>query len=104
MNLTDDRERLRQYAVRYPSDIFTRIDEKCESYWNEKEKSAGVIEYCFETPMEMSELLNQYISNEELQKIIIVAAFKRKGNYITRKSGANTIKKEEKLPEFVYAF
>lgn len=103
MNLIDDKVRLKQYAVMHPEDIFTRIDEECKSYWNEKEQGLGMIEYSFETPLEMSELLNQYITDSELQKIIIAASYKRKSNYSIKKSDAK-LSKEEKLPEFVYAF
>lgn len=104
MSLIDDRERLKRYAVEKPADIFTKIDRTAPSYWNEKAGSPGIMEYCFETPMELAGLIDQYISDPELQQIVIASAFKRKNDYCIKKQDAQAAREMEKLPEFVYAF
>lgn len=103
MSLTSDQEHLKRYALEHPADIFTKIDEMADTYWNDKTENAGVMEYCFETPIEMMELISKFIPDTDLQQIVVASAFKRKNIYIDN-SNNTEITDKEKLPEFVYAF
>lgn len=102
MNLIDDKGLLRQYGIDNPADIFTTIDRDESSYWQENIPHKEMIEYGFNTPVELMKLLDDYIDDEKLQKLIVAAAFKRKEEYLLKNKG-DAVKKSE-LPEFVYAF
>lgn len=103
MNSINDKELLRQYGIDNPADIFSVIDKAESSYWQENVPHTGMIEYEFNTPVELMRLIDDYIDDKELQKLIVAAAFKIKEAYLLRDKD-DTIQKESELPEFVYAF
>lgn len=104
MNSISDKDKLKMYGVKNPTDIFTPIDKDIDSYWTDKPDSTAFEEYGFESVSDMKEQLRKYISDDELCQIIAASSFKRKKMYsMAKENKANTEEKEE-LPVFVYVF
>lgn len=87
--------------------IFTQIHEECESYWEDKDKDAPcVLEYMFNTPVDMMGLMSRYIENEKLRKQITADSFRKRTASQKKQSSENGQRETEgaELPEYVYVF
>ncbi len=86
--------------------IFTEINRKCDSYWEEKEdKYPCVLEYMFDTPIAMMELLKIYIENDKLRRLVTADSFKMRSEKLKiQTSKKNKDIDDVKLPEYVYVF
>ncbi len=104
MSLTSDKDRLKMYGMKNPTDIFTPIKETSASYWIDKPDLTAFEEYDFDSVSDMMGHLHKYISDEELCRIIAASSFKRKKMYSAKKGKQTDGKQKEELPEFVYVF
>ena len=104
MNSIDDKKKKKTYGVENPENIFTAIDETTDSYWEDKTKSAEIMEYGFCTPAEMTELLRGFIEDEKLCRMIAAASFKRIHSYSQKEKKEAKANEGQQLPEFVYVF
>lgn len=86
--------------------IFSDIDKNCDSYWEEKNADFPcVLEYGFDTPVDMMNMLSVYIENEKLRKKITADSFKGHNEKLTVQASNEKVTEEEvKLPEYVYVF
>ena len=104
MNLTDEKEKLLEFASKSQQNIFSEIDKSCTSYWQDENINECFMEkYEFETPMELMRRLSDFIEKKEIVKIITVASFKNQ-HIVARQMKANEDVGDEQLPEYVYNF
>lgn len=87
--------------------IFTEIDQECASYWEDKdEKNPCVLEYMFDTPVDMMGMMKIYIENEKLRRQVTADSFRQRaklGEKQTNGYGAQETP-DVALPEYVYVF
>lgn len=101
MSLTDDMNRLKKYAVEHEEDIFSKIDYEAQSYWEEETTGAALTEYMFDTPVELSAFMKEYLDDDMLRNIVIAASFKKKDSYRKSKDRNDM---DRTVPDYVYNF
>lgn len=104
MSLTNDVQKVKSSITKTPKDIFLPIDLNAETYWENRDNEFTMAEFNFNTPMELKALFDKYIEDEELKRLLVAEAFKRKNSYMSEKKDAEKSAKSTQLPEFVYAF
>lgn len=101
MSWTEDMDRLKGYAIEHPDNIFTQMNDEADTYWEKEDIKEELVEYMFDTPAELIELVNEYVDDVELVNILVASAFKKRDFYrkIQNENEGDTM-----LPDYVYNF